>query len=71
MKCFSEFVSKSYLAFEDSAKESVESIFGEVDFIDTNECSFITDELKESELEAKIAELASLGFELRARIRVL
>ena len=71
VKCFDTFESKKYLAFEKSARTSVEAVFGKVNFIDSDECAFITDVMSEAETNAKIKELSALGFAPLSQIRLL
>ncbi len=71
IKSFSDFESKIYFAYDKSAKASVESVFGKVNFIDSDECAFITATMSESESESKIAALSKLGFTPLSKIRLL
>ena len=71
VRCFADFKCKNYFAFDKSAKTSIESVFGNVDFIDSDECAFITDEMSEAESELKIKELSTLGFSPLSKIRLL
>ena len=70
---FSDFAARSYVAVSGADSDTVRAIFGEVDFISdsTGECAFITKELHESDVEAKIAALASTGATALSRIRLL
>ena len=70
-KCFDTFESKKYFAFEKNAKTSIESVFGKVNFIDSEECAFITDVMSESETNSKIKKLSALGFKPLSQIRLL
>lgn len=71
VKGFDSFKSKIYFAFDKSAKSSIDSVFGKVDYIDGDECAFVTDVMTESEANEKLGELSTLGFAPLSKIRLL
>lgn len=71
VKNFDTFRSKHYLAFEAGAEEAIKKAFGNVDFIDSEECALITAPITEKEAEAKIKEISSSGYKLLSNIRLL
>ncbi len=71
IKDFDTFKSRRYLAFQAGATAAAEKAFGRVDFIDSDECAFITAQLTEKETEEKIKEISSLGYMLLSNIRLL
>ncbi len=56
-EAFDSFRSKKYIALEKGNENKVKEIFGDVEFIDCDECSFITNEISESETSEKLAML--------------
>ena len=69
---FSDFVSRSYVALDMCDRAVISEIFGNVMFISSEgECAFITDEMKEGDILARISSLADKGISLRSRIRLL
>ena len=64
---FGSFVCKNYIACPKGSEASVAEIFGEVSFIESDECAFITAPLSEKEAEEKISRLSSV----LSRIRLL
>ncbi len=68
---FSDFESKSYIALSGVTRECVARIFGNVGFIDTDEVTFITEKISESECERLISEICSKGAALLSRIRLI
>ena len=65
---FDGYVCRSYIALSGIDKSKVAEIFGEVSFIDCDECAFITSAMSESEVCAK---LDASGAECLSRIRLL
>ena len=65
---FDGFVCRSYIALSGIDKAKVAEIFGEVSFVDCDECAFITSPMSESEVCAK---LDASGAECLSRIRLL
>ena len=68
---FSDFVSRSYIAMSGTDAESVNAVFGEVEFIGSSECAFITSPLSETDALSKIEALTKSGATLNSRIRLL
>lgn len=71
IKDFATFESKRYFAFEKGAESAVKDVFGNVAFIDSEECAIITAKMSESEAKAKTEAISSLGFKLLSTIRIL
>ena len=71
LKDFGTFKSRHYLAFAEGASDSVKSVFGISEFINTDECAFLTKELSEDELKSKLSAMNSLGFAPLSDIRLL
>jgi len=71
VKDFGSFCARHYLAFEAGSEKTVESVFGKVDFIDSEECAILTSVLSEGEIEEKIAQLKAKGVTLLSNIRLL
>lgn len=65
---FDGFVSRSYIALSGISKEKVREIFGEVSFIDSDECAFITSPLSEEQVGTM---LGKSGAACLSRIRLL
>lgn len=65
---FKDFKSRKYIALPSGNEETVEKIFGNVSFIKSDECAFITEEMSENETEEK---LSSLGVHALSVIRFL
>ncbi len=68
---FEEFEARHYLAFDKNAESAVRSVFGISEFIDSEECAFITMALTEKEIADKCCELSKLGFAPLGDIRLL
>ncbi|MBO7304052.1 MAG: homoserine dehydrogenase [Clostridia bacterium] len=68
---FDSFSCRRYFAFERSAAETVKATFGDVDFIDSDECAFITPVMSESEAREKKKSATASGFAPLSHIRVL
>ena len=68
---FDTFTSRRYFAFNKDAKDDVIKAFGSVDFIDSDECAFITSEISEKEAKEKTKTLNSFGHTLLSSIRLL
>ena len=65
---FGSFVSSKYVALPAGSEEKVHEIFGDVKFIDGDECAFITQKMSENETEKK---LNALGLAPLSVIRFL
>ena len=65
---FDGFVSRSYIALSGISKDKVCKIFGDVSFIDCDECAFITQPLAEA---TALDMLKKSGAECLSRIRLL
>lgn len=68
---FGGFSARHYLAFSVPSESAVKSVFPNASYLDTEECSVITDAMTESETEAALARLESLGAVLLSHIRLL
>ena len=68
---FDSFKSRHYLAFDKGAESAVTNALGNVDFLAGEECSFITDEMCEGELNSAISDIEKAGYKLLSNIRVL
>ncbi len=71
VKNFDSFTSRHYLAFDKEAEKAVKKVFDDAEYLDTNECSLVTKEISEKELEEKLATVLKNGFEPLSNIRVL
>ena len=71
VKPFEFFVSKHYLAFDKEAEKTARKVFPNAEFLDTNECSLVTGEISEKELEEKLDQVLRDGFEPLSNIRIL
>ena len=67
-EAFCEFESKKYIALDRGSEEKVREAFGEVEFIESEECAFITAKESEAETDRK---LASIGASPLSKIRFL
>ncbi len=65
---FDTFVSRNYIALDGADAACVQRAFGDVRFVGADECAFITDELSEKEVKAR---LELCGGKLLSRIRLL
>ena len=65
---FSSFVCRNYIAIPTSDKSKVESKFGNVTFIESEECAFVTEPISENELDQIISDC---GISILSRIRFL
>lgn len=54
---FGSFSSKKYIALPQGNGTRVKEVFGNVSFIDTDECSFVTEKMSENETAKKLKEL--------------
>ncbi len=66
---FGSFVCKNYIACKNDCEKLVEEVFGEVKFIESDECAFITAPISENELSEKLSRLSPDA--LLSRIRLL
>ena len=71
LKAFGRFESRHYLAFDKAASESAKSVFGVSEFINADECAFLTEKLSEDELKSKLSDMTALGFAPLSHIRLL
>ena len=71
VKGFDSFTSRHYLAFDKSAEKKITEVFGNLDFIASEDAAVITQELSEYEVNAKINSLADAGFPALSHIRLL
>ena len=71
LKAFGRFESRHYLAFDKAASESAKSVFGVSEFINADECAFLTEKLSEDELKSKLYDMTALGFAPLSHIRLL
>lgn len=71
LKSFGTFESRHYLAFDKAASESAKSVFGVSEFINADECAFLSEKLSEDELKSKLSDMAALGFAPLSHIRLL
>ncbi len=71
VKEFDSFTARHYLAFDKSAEKKLVEVFGKLDFIESEDAAAITEELPESEVNAKIKSLENAGFSLLSNIRLL
>jgi len=71
VKDFETFKSRRYFAFDKDAKETVTKAFKSVDFIDSDECAFITSEISEKEAKGMTEKVISSGHTLLSTIRIL
>ena len=67
-EAFLDFESKKYIALDKGSEEKVREAFGEVEFIESEECAFITAKESERETDSK---LASIGACPLSKIRFL
>jgi len=68
---FDTFKSRRYFAFDEDAKDAISKAFGSVDFIDSEECAFITSEISENEAKENTEKVISSGHTLLSSIRLL
>ena len=71
IKDFDTFKSRRYFAFGKEAKDAVVKVFGCVDFIESDECAFITSEISEKEAKDLTDKVTSSGHALLSAIRLL
>ncbi len=71
VKDFALFKAKRYLAFDKEAEKAVRKVFADALYLDTDECSLITEEITEAELSKLLAKVARDGFEPLSSIRIL
>lgn len=71
IKDFGTFKSRRYFAFGKEAKDAVVKVFGCVDFIESDECAFITSEISEKEAKDLTDKVTSSGHALLSAIRLL
>lgn len=71
VKDFETFKSRRYFAFDKDAKDTVTKVFASVDFIDSDECAFITSEISEKEAKEMTEKVISSGHTLLSSIRIL
>jgi homoserine dehydrogenase len=71
VKEFDSFSARHYLAFDKSAEKKLEEVFGKLNFIESEDAAIITEELSESEINAKIKSIEDAGFPLLSNIRLL
>lgn len=71
VKEFDSFTARHYLAFDKSAEAKLTEVFGKLDFIKSDDAAFITEELTESDINAKLELLESAGFPALSNIRLL
>ena len=65
---FGSFECKNYIALEKGLQNEVKSLFGDVRFIESEECAFVTAPLSEAEVNEKLSKLSRQPF---SRIRLL
>ena len=65
---FADFESKKYIALAKGNEAKVREVFGEVEFIESEECAFISAKESESATDAK---LAAIGADVLSKIRFL
>ena len=65
---FGNFKSKKYIALGEKDEKKITEVFGNIRFIDGDECAFITEEMTENETDEK---LAILNLPVLSRIRFL
>ena len=65
---FGDFVSKKYIALPKEYESKVSEVFGKVDFIESEECAFITEAQSEKQTDAAIA---AIGAPVLSKIRFL
>ena len=56
-KSFGNFKSKKYISLGEKCEEKVRDLFGNVEFIEGEECAFITEKMTENETDEKLAQL--------------
>ena len=71
VKDFEVFKSRRYLAFDKGAEDAVKKAFGDVSFIDSDECAFITSEISEKEAKEMTEKVTSSNYALLSSIRLL
>ena len=71
VKDFEVFKSRRYFAFDKGAEDAVKKAFGDVDFIDSDECAFITSEISEKEAKEMTEKVTSSNYALLSSIRLL
>lgn len=65
---FCDFKSRKYIALPKGSEDKVKEVFDEVDFIDSDECAFITGKLSEKETDEAIS---ALGVPVLSKLRFL
>jgi hypothetical protein len=65
---FASFKSKKYIAFPQGYEERVKEVFGDIEFIDSEECAFITKCESEAETDKAIG---AMGVSPLSKIRFL
>jgi homoserine dehydrogenase len=70
-KDFALFSAKRYLAFDKEAEKAVRKVFHNALYLETDECSLITEEITEAELAKLVAKIAKEGFDPLSSIRIL
>lgn len=68
---FEGFTARRYIAFAKGAESAVRAAFGDVGYIDSEECSFLTEAISESEAESRIKAVTDAGYPLLSSIRLL
>jgi homoserine dehydrogenase len=68
---FDTFKSRRYFAFDKDAKDVASKTFGPVDFIESDECAFITQQISENEAKILTDKVISSGHTLLSTIRLL
>ncbi len=71
IKDFSLFECKNYIACPAGSEKLVRDVFGDVSFIESDECAFFTEEISEASVEDGIIKLSALGVAVLSRIRIL
>ena len=70
LRDFGDFKARNYIAISGDKKD-VNEIFGNVTFIDCDECAFVTEAMTEKAVESAIASLCDKGATVKSRIRLL
>lgn len=70
-RSFESFASENYIALPAGSEAAASAVFGAVKFIASADCAFVTEELTESAVSARLAELAARGIAPLSRIRLL
>lgn len=71
IKDFDTFKSRRYFSFDKDAKAVASKAFGPVDFIESDECAFITQQISENEAKILTDKVISSGHTLLSTIRLL